>query len=63
MMARPILALGVLLVAGSYAATNDSQTFPQIVPVAQFDWTALYVRDSTWPNGALTAQPEQIFEN
>jgi hypothetical protein len=63
MMVRPILALGVLLVAGSYAPIDDSQTFPQIVPVAQFDRTELNVRDSTWPNGALTAQPEQIFDN
>ena len=62
MIGRPTIVLGILLIAGSYAATKDLGTDDSpIVPVAEFDSTEVDLRDSTWPNGAVTVQPEQIF--
>jgi hypothetical protein len=65
MIGRPTIVLGILLIAGSYAVTNDLGIDDSpLVPVADFDPAELGARDSsTWPNGAVTVQPEEIFQN
>jgi hypothetical protein len=58
---RPVLVMGILLAAGSYAATKEWQwqADADVVPLAQ----VAEVRDESWPAAAVTVQPEQIFED
>jgi hypothetical protein len=53
--------MGILLAAGSYAATKEWQwqADADVVPLAQ----VAEVRDESWPAAAITVQPEQIFED
>jgi hypothetical protein len=63
---RPALVLGILLAAGSYAATKEWQWEVDLplVPVVQIERADPPVeRISAWETDAVTAQPEQIFED
>ncbi len=66
---RPVLVVGILLVVIGYAATKewewqaDADALP-IVRVAQEErGGASTPRDLSWQTGAVTVQPEQIFQD
>jgi hypothetical protein len=58
---RPILVAGILLAAGSYAATKEWQwqADADAVPLVQ----VADERDEIWQTAAVTVRPEQIFED
>jgi hypothetical protein len=58
---RPILVAGIVLAAGSYAATKEWQwqADADAVPLVQ----VAEQRDESWQTAAVTVQPEQIFED
>jgi hypothetical protein len=58
---RPILVVGILLAAGSYAATKEWQwqADADAVPLVQ----VTEERDESWQTAAVTVRPEQIFED
>jgi hypothetical protein len=66
---RPVLVVGILLVAAGYAATkewewqSDVDTLP-LVRVAQEEGADPGMpRVAIWQTGAVTVQPEQIFQD
>jgi len=66
---RPVLVVGILLVAAGYAATKewewqaDADALP-IVRVAQEERADSSIpRDPSWQTAAVTVQPEQIFQD
>ena len=67
---RPVLVVGILLVAAGYAATKewewqaDADALP-LVRVAQEERVAdsSIPRDPSWQTAAVTVQPEQIFQD
>jgi len=59
MTARSTIVLGVLLIAGSFAATNDVDPAPLVQP----HQTDRDLRDAAWLQGAVTVEPDQIFEH
>lgn len=58
MTARSTMVLGILLIAGSFAATRDLDSAPLVQP-HQIDRD---LQDATWLHGAVTVEPDQIFE-
>ena len=66
---RPVLVVGILLLAAGYAATKewewqaDSDALP-VVHVAQIEsGESSSPREGNWRIDALTVQPEQIFQD
>lgn len=66
---RPVLVVGILLVAAGYAATKewewqtDVDALP-LVRVAQEEQAdSSILRDAGWQSAAVTVQPEQIFQD
>ena len=66
---RPVLVVGILLVAVGYAATKewewqaDADALP-LVRVAQEERADSSIpRDAIWQTAAVTVQPEQIFQD
>ena len=66
---RPVLVVGILLVAVGYAATKewewqtDADALP-LVRVAQAERADSSIpRDLIWQTAAVTVQPEQIFQD
>jgi len=66
---RPVLVLGIILAAVGYAATKeweyqaDADSLP-LVRVAQVErGDSSTPRQVTWQTDAVTAQPEQIFQD
>jgi hypothetical protein len=57
MTARSTIVLGVLLIAGTFAATKDLDPAPLLQP-HQTDWD---MRDAAWLHGAVTVEPDHIF--
>jgi hypothetical protein len=65
---RPMLVAGILLAAGSYAATKEWQEPTEsdvlaVTPIAQVERIEVSSADGIWPMDAVTVQPEQIFED
>ena len=66
---RPVLVVGILLVAAGYAATKewewqaDADALP-LIRVAQIErGESSAPRDGNWRTDALTVQPEQLFQD
>ena len=66
---RPVLVVGILLVAAGYAATKewegqaDADALP-LVRVAQEEPADSSIpRDPIWQTAAVTVQPEPIFQD
>jgi hypothetical protein len=66
---RPVLVVGILLVAAGYAATKewewqaDADALP-LVRVAQVErGDSSAPRDASWRIDAVTVLPEQIFQD
>ena len=66
---RPVLVVGILLVAAGYAATKewewqaDADALP-LVRVAQEERADSSIPpDLIWQTAAVTVQPEQIFQD
>jgi len=66
---RPVLVVGILLVAMGYAATKewewqaDADALPLVRVVHEEGVGSSTPRDLTWHTGAVTVQPEQIFQD
>lgn len=65
---RPMLVAGILLAAGSYAATKEWQWQGEsdvlaVTPIAQVERIEVSSADGTWPVDAVTVQAEQIFQD
>ena len=62
---RPALVLGILLAAGSYAATKEWQWEVDLplVPVAHIERTESPGQRTAMETDAETVRPEQIFED
>lgn len=65
---RPMLVAGILLAAGSYAATKEWQwqgdeDLLAIRPIAQVERLDTASADRGWLAEAITVQPEQIFQD
>ncbi|HEY7433892.1 MAG TPA: hypothetical protein VIE41_02025 [Methylomirabilota bacterium] len=66
---RPVIVAGILLAAVGYAATKewqwqaDADAVP-LMPVAQVEQVGADApRELSWRTEAVTAQPEQIFQD
>ncbi|MEX2221265.1 MAG: hypothetical protein WEG40_05640 [Candidatus Rokuibacteriota bacterium] len=66
LITRPVVVIGIVLAAAGYAATKEWQWQEEslpIVPVAQVE----RVEDSRaaiqWQGDAVTAEPDQIFQD
>ncbi len=58
---RPVLVAGILLAAGSYAATKEWQWQADAEPVPVV--RVADEQDEGWQTAAVTVQPEQIFQD
>jgi hypothetical protein len=61
-----MVVAGILLAAGSYAATKEWQwqgesDFLAVRPIAEVE--RMDVSPPVWPADAVTVQPEQIFQD